>query len=65
MKILADDSQLAEVENCTCMSEGPSFYPAWQEWAAQMHANGWRQRRCPSCGLYVWCFPQGFTPERS
>jgi hypothetical protein len=40
----------------------PDGYVAWHEWAEEMHAKGYRTKRCPGCGLYKIWTPKAVDP---
>lgn len=53
-----DDPSPDDTSDCPQRDQhtpAPKGYVAWHEWAARMNYYGWRQRKCPDCGLYtIW-----------
>lgn len=40
---------------CGNRDDEPTGYGAWFGWAASLNARGYKQSRCPKCGLYtIW-----------
>jgi hypothetical protein len=46
-------------------TEQPAGYIQWHEWAEKRYEEGYRQKKCPGCGLYkIWIKPSEVNPHR-